>query len=61
MSCTCELDLRGLELWEASFGEQEGLLPEEAEPRLLSVNQENGTKEPELRDGLSEGSLRDMT
>ena len=43
------------------MGEQGGVPPEETEPRALSENQENGTKEPEERDGLSDGSLNTHT
>lgn len=39
------------------LGEQGGVPDEESGPRP-SVNQENGTKDPEDRDGLSDGSLR---
>ena len=55
---TWDWDLRGL--WEPSggiLGEQGGVPEEESDPRP-SVNQEKGTKDPEERDGLSEGSLR---
>lgn len=38
------------------FGEHGGVPEEESDPRP-SVNQENGTKDPEERDGLSDGSL----
>lgn len=56
--CTCEWDLRGLgEPSGGILGEQGGVPEEENDPRP-SVNQENGTKDPEDRDGLSDGSLR---
>ena len=55
---TCEWDLRGLgELRGVFLGEQGGVPEEESDPRP-SVNQENETKDPEDRDGLSDGSLR---
>lgn len=54
---TCEWDLRGLgEPREGILGEQGGVPEEESDPRP-SVNHENGTNEPEERDGLSDGSL----
>lgn len=50
--------MRGLgELCGVTLGEQGGVPEEESDPRP-SVNQENGTKDPEERDGLSDGSLR---
>lgn len=55
---TWERDLRGL--WGPDWGilgEHGGVPEEENDPRP-SVNQEKETKDPEERDGLSDGSLR---
>lgn len=50
--------MRGLHPSEMFFGEQEGVLLDDAEPFVLSVNQEKGTNgDPEGLEGLSEGSL----
>lgn len=42
------------------MGEQGGVPEDESDPRP-SVNQENETKDPDDRDGLSDGSLRRET
>jgi hypothetical protein len=44
----------------AILGEQGGVPVDETDPRL-SVNQENGTKVADIRDGLSDGSLGSRT
>lgn len=49
--------MRGLgELSGGILGEQGGVPEEDSDPRP-SVNQEKETKDPEERDGLSDGSL----
>ena len=58
---TCECDLQGLCVPRGGIlGEQGGVPDDEIDPRL-SVNQENGTKVADVRDGLSDGSLRGRT